>query len=203
MPQPIPEPTKASATLTESLALKGELPAFEALPLRSARFVNNLHATPAQRKMRLYELVGTVAQPRFGELLTFDYAPEEFTDSKETEWKAEGVNVGVERPEFETSKGRTIAMTLFLNDWGEDPGHKVDPRTVEEKISWLRARQVPVPGSLAGKGYPPVLAFVWREVFKCVLTRVDVTRLKLDPNTLSAIRANVDIELLEWVPKSQ
>lgn len=43
----------------------------------------------------------------------------------------------------------------------------------------------------------PVLELIWREVFTCVLVDVTVTRLKLSPGTMDAIRANVQITLME------
>jgi hypothetical protein len=155
--------------------------------------------------MRLYELSGTAEQPQLsGAFITLDYAPEEWTDAKATDWKDEDKDVCVGALEFDTSHGRVLAMTLFFNDWGEDDAHRGAPKLrVEEKIAWLRLRQCPKDGSIAGDASPPVLALVWREFFKCVLTKVDVTRTKLHPLTLDAIRATVDIELKEFVGEAQ
>jgi len=162
--------------------------------------------SPSQVRMRLYEVFGTAAQPSINldDFVAMEYAPEEWMDEKASDYEDEGEDVAVTRPQFKTSKGRRISMTLFFNDWGRsvESNPSVDGKRVEQKIDWLHRHQVPHPQSIAGAKAPHVLAFVWKEVFMCVLTRVNVTRLKLHPRQLTAMRANVDIELVEWVPEA-
>lgn len=212
------ESVKAAASAAEAAGRKQEmenlLPGLASLRGAQTGGATSIH--PAQSKFRLYDLTGTALVAALGEFIEFDYSPTEFSDSKQTSWKEDLTNVCIGQPQFETSKGRRIAMTVFLNDWGEDPTHYGTPTaqdvgtaipmrraTVEEKIAWLQRRLCPMAGSIAGGNSPRVLALAWREIFKCVLTKVDVTRLKLHPRSMDAIRANVDIELLEWAPMSR
>lgn len=163
--------------------------------------------SPPQRRIRLYALTGTAKQPalNLGEFIEFEYAPEEFTDSKSAGYEEKGKKVCTLHPKFEKGGNRKISMTLFLNDWArsqnKNPRH--DEKSVEQKIEWLQRCLCPHKGSIAGSTSPPVLGLVWRELFKCVLTSISVKRIKLDPMGLGAIRANVDIELMEWVPEPE
>lgn len=192
---------QASATQNRQLQPPPPPPA-TAASLRGAPFTGPTQSIhPPQARMRLYELTGSMEAPGFGSFLEFDYTPDEFSDTKASDWEEDGKKVCVTRPKFKGSHGRKIGFTLFLNDWGEEPGHKTSNMGCEQAIEWLRTKQCVSKQSIAGGESPPVLAFVWREVFKCVLVKADVTRVKLDPQTLDAIRANVDIELMEWAPK--
>lgn len=174
-----------------------EFQALEARPLVGG----NQAVSPRQRKMVLRELMGTAEQPAFGnKFLVFDYTPEELTDSKQVDYEDEGDKVCITRPEFKTSKGRVMSFSAFFNDWGKGEQNRVNgDMSVEEKIALLRVWQCPSPSSIAGAGAPPVLALVWREFFRCVLTGAEVTRQKLHPQSHNAIRATVSIELKEWI----
>lgn len=182
---------------------------------KSSTANQRIGVSPAQTKIVLYQMEGTKGSPDFqpnGEesmRLVFEYAPEEFSEGIDVSWEFKGSHVRAMHPKYKNTAGRVISMTLFLNDWGEDPAHMVQNMTVEERIDWLRSRCYRPDqadpaykiSQLSGPKSPPVMGLVWNQLFLCVIKSVKVTRLKLDPTSLDAIRANVDLELVEWVPE--
>jgi hypothetical protein len=157
---------------------------------------------PRQTKMRLQE------RDNAGSFLLVHYNPTEWTDNKEVEYEdVEVSGRGTQTAQFKMGKPREIQLALFLNEWGQNHPTQMG---VEEAIAWLRDKQVP---KAAGDNEPapPIMQLVWREVFACVITAVNVTRLMMRPASAAgggrkefdAIRANVDVTLREFVESTE
>jgi len=145
------------------------------------------------RKMRLQKRGNPL------DALIFHYNPTEIIDNKSVDYSDEEVD-GVNVPSAVYSKGspRIMPMTLFFNQFGQ--GAKPIDLSVEDSIAWLRASMEPTGQSTNPEEFetaPPILELVWREVFTCVLTRCDVTRTIMNPSSMNAVRATVEIELRE------
>lgn len=163
---------------------------------------------PRQTKMRLQE------RDKPASFLLVHFNPSEWTDNKEVEYEdVEVSGRATQTAQFTIGKPREIQLTLFVNEWGQN--HRLQ-MGVEETIAWLREKQVPR-ATGDNDPAPPIMQLVWREVFTCVITAVNVTRQAMRPASAAvgtgpggaprkefdAIRASVEVSLREFIESTE
>lgn len=129
----------------------------------------------------------------------FHYTPPAFEDSESTDYQNMKAKY-LERPakQFSCGGDRTLKMSLLLNEFGRHENDEVPIGDVEKSISWLRTMKSPIvwDGSVRK---PPILLFVWGSMspLTVVIKDMSVKRTMFDPQTKLAVRATVDLTLIE------
>jgi hypothetical protein len=138
------------------------------------------------------------------------YDPTDFTETYSMDWAVTPVTGKSTSPvEFKTVNPREWSMKLLFNSLGEDAKRQTNGLdTVEASLATLRKMSMPsfysggsgrTSSDESGERPPTLLVFLTDQAFRCVITRLTVTRKAIHPQSRAATRAEVDIAFTEFV----
>lgn len=145
---------------------------------------------------------GNLVDSKTGEVLYFQYNPENIDDMNAAAWAGLQVH-GVHHPQFQYAHGDGRTLKFVLKLFHTD---QRDKKTVKEKCDWLRSCVYP---DTSGGGIPhrPPHRFMFNlgklfRGFPCIVTSVNIRYDKNFSPSIDPLYAEVDIELKEFRTKA-